>query len=97
MLVRFSEPMQLASLELKAFLSQNLYRHPRVQKTTEQAKEMIRDLFLAYNHDPREMPPAHQFREDKERAVADYIAGMTDRFAAKEHQRLGGTTRWDEF
>ena len=96
MLVRFSEPMQLASLELKAFLSQNLYRHPRVQKTTEQAKEMIRDLFLAYSHDPSQMPQAHQFREDKERAVADYIAGMTDRFAAKEHQRLGGTTRWNE-
>ncbi len=96
MLVRFSEPMQLASLELKAFLSQNLYRHPRVQKTTEQAKEMVRDLFLAYSHDPSQMPLAHQRREDKERAVADYIAGMTDRFAAKEHQRLGGTTRWHE-
>ncbi len=96
MLVKFSEPMQLASLELKGFLSQNLYRHPRVQKTTEQAKEMIRDLFLAYRHDPKQMPEAHQNREDKERAVADYIAGMTDRFAAKEHQRLGGTTRWNE-
>ena len=96
MLVKFSEPMQLASLELKGFLSQNLYRHSRVQKTTEQAKEMIRDLFLAYTHDPNEMPQAHQNREDKERAVADYIAGMTDRFAAKEHQRLGGTTRWNE-
>jgi dGTPase len=96
MLVKFSEPMQLASLELKGFLSQNLYRHSRVQKTTEQAKEMIRDLFLAYSHDPKEMPIAHQNREDKERAVADYIAGMTDRFAAKEHQRLGGTTRWNE-
>jgi len=96
MLVKFSEPMQLASLELKGFLSQNLYRHSRVQKTTEQAKEMIRDLFLAYTHDPKEMPQAYQNREDKERAVADYIAGMTDRFAAKEHQRLGGTTRWNE-
>jgi dGTPase len=56
MLVKFSEPMQLASLELKGFLSQNLYRHSRVQKTTEQAKEMIRDLFLRTSTTPRKCP-----------------------------------------
>jgi len=89
-LVLFSEPMQEASLALKQFLSANLYRHPRVLQTTEQAKEIIKDLFLAYLHTPTEMPESFHARHDRERAVADYIAGMTDRFAAKEHQRLSG-------
>ena len=90
-LVMFSEPMQEASSALKQFLSANLYRHPRVLYTTEQAKEIIKDLFLAYLHTPSEMPESFHARHDRERAVADYIAGMTDRFAAKEHQRL---SRW---
>jgi dGTPase len=89
-LVLFSQPMQEASLALKQFLSANLYRHPRVLQTTEQAKEIIKDLFLAYLHTPTEMPESFHARHDRERAVADYIAGMTDRFAAKEHQRLSG-------
>ena len=91
-LVVFSEPMQEASLALKQFLSTNLYRHPRVLQTTEQAKEIIKDLFLAYLHTPTEMPESFHARHDRERAVADYIAGMTDRFAAKEHQRLSGVS-----
>jgi hypothetical protein len=89
-LVNFSVPMQEASSALKQFLSANLYRHPRVLQTTEQAKEIIKDLFLAYLHTPSEMPESFHGRHDRERSVADYIAGMTDRFAAKEHQRLSG-------
>ena len=89
-LVTFSVPMQEASSALKQFLSVNLYRHPRVLHTTEQAKEIIKDLFLAYLHTPSEMPESFRGRHDRERSVADYIAGMTDRFAAKEHQRLSG-------
>jgi len=94
-LVRFSEPMQEASDELKRFLFQNLYRHPRVLQTTEQAKEVVRELFFAYLHNPGEMPESFYLREDKERATADFIAGMTDRYAAKEHRRLGGPSRFE--
>jgi len=93
--VRFSEPMQEASDELKKFLFQNLYRHPRVVQTTEQAKEVVRELFFAYLHNPGEMPESFYLREDKERATADFIAGMTDRYAAKEHRRLGGPSRFE--
>ena len=51
---------------------------------------VIRDLFQAYLADPSHMPTAFSTREDRVRAVTDYIAGMTDRFAIKEHQRLTG-------
>jgi dGTPase len=50
----------------------------------------VRELFAAYLDRPAEMPPEHAGRARRERAVADYIAGMTDRFALREHQRLTG-------
>jgi len=87
--------MQEASEELKKFLFQNLYCLLRVLQTTEKAKEVVRELFLAYLHNPSEMPESFYLREDKERATADFIAGMTDRYAAKEHRRLGGPSRFD--
>ena len=89
-LVRFSQPMREASTQLKRFLFKELYRHPQVNETTVRAKRVIAELFAAYADKPGEMPVDHAQREDKHRAVADYIAGMTDRFAIREHERLTG-------
>jgi dGTPase len=100
-LLCFSEAMALQSAALKRFLLQNLYRHAQVVQTTLAAQQVVRDLFAAYMGDPAQMPQAHIDRFDgigtsqaagakPERVVADYIACMTDRFAAKEHERLKG-------
>ncbi len=100
-LVCFTPEMALQSSALKRFLFQNLYRHPQVVDTTQTAQQVVRELFAAYMADPAQMPQAHISRFDgldvshspsakPERVVADYIAGMTDRFAAKEHERLYG-------
>ena len=91
-LVLFSSAMRAESTELKRFLFANLYRHPRVVQTTTQAQDVVRELFDAYLAQPQEMPPGYGQREDRQRAVADYIAGMTDRYAMREHERLTGRT-----
>ncbi|HZY20096.1 MAG TPA: deoxyguanosinetriphosphate triphosphohydrolase [Ramlibacter sp.] len=88
--VRFSEPMRTRSSALKHFLLRNLYRHPQVVETTGQAKRVVRELFAAYADDPSQLQAGFAARPDRERAIADYIAGMTDRFAAREHERLTG-------
>ena len=90
-LVRFSAGMHDQTSELKQFLFAKLYRHPQVMQTTGQAQQMVRELFQAYFADPAAMPASYAEREDRARAVADYIAGMTDRFAAREHERLTGS------
>ena len=82
--------MRLQSVQLKQFLLHNLYRHAQVTHTTLQAQQVVRDLFAAYQAHPAEMQAGFATRADRPRAVADYIAGMTDRFAAKEHARLTG-------
>lgn len=89
-LVKFSADMREKSLSLKRFLLSNLYRHPQVLQTTAQAQQVVRELFAAYMADPAQMQAAFTARSDTARAVADYIAGMTDRFAAREHERLTG-------
>jgi dGTPase len=89
-LVGFSPAMAGQSALLKQFLFRNLYRHPQVTQTTEQAQQVVRGLFAAYRADPAEMQAGFAVRTDQARAVADYIAGMTDRFAAREHERLTG-------
>ncbi len=89
-LVKFSDAMAEKSGVLKRFLLHNLYRHPQVMATTGQAKQVVRELFAAYLGDPAQMPPDFAARPDVARAVADYIAGMTDRFAGREHERLTG-------
>ena len=89
-LLRFSEDMKLRSAGLKKFLFASLYRHPQVTARMGQAKQAVRELFEAYIAQPREMRPEFACREDRHRAVADYIAGMTDRFALREHERLTG-------
>ncbi len=92
-LVAFSPAMAKATRELQRFLFAALYRHPQVQRTTEQARGVVAELFAAYLARPDEMPPEHSANaagDGRHRAVADYVAGMTDRFAAREHQRLSG-------
>ena len=87
-LVRFSDDMRAQSTTLKSFLFRNLYRHPQVMQTTEWARGVVRALFAAYLAQPHEMPAAYAQRPDVPRAVADYLSGMTDRFATREHTRL---------
>ena len=89
-LVCFSEAARNESARLKSFLFHNLYRHPRVTETTGQAQEVVRELFTRYCAQPQEMQAGFAARADTPRAVADYIAGMTDRYALREHERLTG-------
>ncbi|HYF19074.1 MAG TPA: deoxyguanosinetriphosphate triphosphohydrolase [Ramlibacter sp.] len=93
-LVRFSASMQAESAALKRFLFANLYRHPQVVETTGHAKQVVRELFMAYAEAPGEMGGGFDRRPERPRAIADYIAGMTDRFAAREHERLTGRRLW---
>ena len=87
-LVQFSSAMFEESRALKSFLFRNLYRHPQVMQTTDWARAVVRELFVAYLAKPEEMPVAYAQRLDLPRAVADYLSGMTDRFATREHARL---------
>ncbi|RJG45560.1 deoxyguanosinetriphosphate triphosphohydrolase [Mesorhizobium sp. DCY119] len=90
----FSDEMAPAEKELKAFLYKNIYRHKDVMLVREGADQIVRELFDAYFADPREMPDG--WREGLDRAaerikarhVADFLAGMTDTYAIKEHRRL---------
>lgn len=77
-------------LELKQYLFASLYRHPQVAQTTSEARRVVADLFGCYVADPHEMPDDFAARADRPRAVADYIAGMTDRYALREYHRLVG-------
>ncbi len=95
--VRRSEPLAGFSAAtrkdadaLKTFLHDNLYRHYRVMRMATKARRIVRELFDAFMDDLRLLPDDHQERaaRRKARAVADYIAGMTDRYAIKEHRRL---------
>ncbi|MEX0448926.1 deoxyguanosinetriphosphate triphosphohydrolase [Spiribacter sp. 221] len=97
-LIAFSPQMQQRHRELKGYLLEHLYRHYRVHRMTTKAARVIESLFEIFMGDVRLLPP--QFRQAAEerarrdgdrgraRAVADYIAGMTDRFAIDEHERL---------
>lgn len=89
-LVRFGSDMRAQSSALKRFLFANLYRHPQVEATMQVARQIVRELFAAYCADPAQMPASFAARAERERAVADFIAGMTDRFAISEHERLTG-------
>jgi dGTPase len=97
-LIGFSEPFVDAQLELKRFLRDHLYRHPKVREMTQQARETVAGLFAEYVDDYDRMPEEYASRaasaHDREgvaagaRVVADYIAGMTDRFAARAYEEL---------
>ena len=105
-IVQFGTDMREGSNQLKQFLMRNLYRHPQVMHTTDQARSVVRDLFAHYVGEPDAMQSDHleQARtalaqeasgdaaagHGLARVVADYIAGMTDRMAAREHERFTG-------
>jgi dGTPase len=89
-LITFSPRIRDESLELKRFLHDNLYRHYRVVRMSAKARRIVSDLFVAFLADARLLPPEFQARaqDSAPRAIADYIAGMTDRYAILEHRRL---------
>jgi len=93
-IVRFSDAMRAREKDLKTFLYANLYRHPDVMRVRAGAEQIVRELFDAYFADPRAMPEGWREGLDratdriKARSVADFLAGMTDTYAIKEHQRL---------
>ena len=97
-LVGFSESMQAQHREIKAFLREHLYRHYRVLRMAHKSKGVVRDLFGAFLEEPRLLPEeaARQVAvleqvdgmPGRARGVADYVAGMTDRYAFTEHERL---------
>jgi dGTPase len=97
-LVQMSEAMRAEHLELKRFLREHLYRHYRVQRMTRKARAVVTGLFGAFMDDLLLMPDEHrlaaqkleaeQGRTGRARAVADYVAGMTDRYAIVEHERI---------
>ncbi len=100
-LLAFGADMRRLSIQLKQFLFRNLYRHPQVMRTNGLAKQVVRELFDAYLAAPQELPANFGAGRDAAsvlqdgatppaRVVADYIAGMTDRFASREHERLTG-------
>ena len=95
-LVAMSNSGREESLALKRFLFRELYRHPRVTHMTTLGRTVVSDLHAAYLAHPAEMPPEHAASDDAPRAIADYIAGMTDRFALREHHRLTGRRLFDE-
>ena len=89
--VAFSETMTRRNRELKDFLYHNLYRHYRVVRMAVKAERILSDLFEAYTSEPATLPRhIHPWIEERglQRAVCDYIAGMTDRFAIEEHRKL---------
>jgi dGTPase len=91
-IVEYSAKMGPRVRELKDFLMEHLYRHVRVTRMGMKAKTVITGLFETYLDEPRQMPPhvyAHVARgEGKARVIADYVAGMTDRFALEEYKKL---------
>jgi len=86
----FSPEMRAQADALKKFLSHHLYRHYKVMRMTHKAQRIVRELYTAFWEDPRLLP--NDYRRDdtntQARAIADYIAGMTDRYAVHEHRRL---------
>ena len=89
-LIAYSRRIRDESLELKTFLRDQLYRHYRVVRMSMRARRVVSELFHALVSDTRLLPPEFQTRaqEDAPRAIADYVAGMTDRYAILEHRRL---------
>jgi len=94
--ISFSDHMQQNNRELKDFLYKNLYQNHRVIRMQVKAERIISDLFTAYQKDPLMLPNHIQNKIEKkglERSICDYIAGMTDRFAIDEHQKLFDPTQ----
>ncbi|HVX77271.1 MAG TPA: deoxyguanosinetriphosphate triphosphohydrolase [Bradyrhizobium sp.] len=99
-LIAFSASVAEAEAGIKSFLKKRMYRHPWVMRVMGDAEAIVRDLFERYRTSPTDMPPewlppagAHgETGTDRIRRIANFIAGMTDRFALTEHQRLFDST-----
>lgn len=95
-IVNFSAPMRESLTGLRRFLHENMYRHYKVNRARSQAKRVVRALFDLFFAEPETLPPEWRTRQDgqgdarRARIVCDYIAGMTDRYAIREYQRLFG-------
>jgi dGTPase len=91
-LIRFSQAMRAETTALKRFLHANLYRHYQVNRMRVKASRVVHELFDAFMTDPVLLPPDYQAASGdtikQARKIADYIAGMTDRYAIKEHRRI---------
>jgi dGTPase len=96
--VAFSDAMMEANNGLRAFLFQRMYRHWRVNRTTQKCKRALQVLFTLLHGEPRQLPPWWQARAGEAgsaaaaAAVCDYLAGMTDRYALEEHKRMTDPT-----
>jgi dGTPase len=91
-LIRFSDDMRREATELKRFLYANLYRHYKVNRMRAKASTVVRQLYQAFMDEPALLPPDYADASGQPgkqaRRIADYIAGMTDRYALREHKRL---------
>ena len=97
-LIAFSPAVAQAEAEIKAFLKLRMYRHARVMRVMGEAETIVADLFARYQKTPRDLPPEWLPPDGAEsdtmraRRIGNFIAGMTDRFALTEHQRLFDST-----
>ncbi|MGQ4272635.1 deoxyguanosinetriphosphate triphosphohydrolase [Terrihabitans sp. B22-R8] len=92
-MIAFSPAISAADLDIKTFLFAHMYRHSRVERVMADAQAIVRDLHGRYCADPHEMPQEWRIAGTNEsRVVADFIAGMTDRYAIQEHRRLFDAT-----
>ena len=95
-LISFSDEMAKQESDVKAFLFENMYRHNKLNKMTDNARKVVRELFSFFNGNPHVLPVKWYQKYDSSskktsgQAIADYVAGMTDRFALNEHYRLIG-------
>ena len=98
-LIAFSAGAAQAEAEIKSFLKQRMYRHPRVMHVMGDAEQILFDLFARYQKVPGDLPPEWlpsgaeaETETERARRIGNFIAGMTDRFALTEHQRLFDST-----
>ncbi|MDB5574997.1 MAG: deoxyguanosinetriphosphate triphosphohydrolase [Bradyrhizobium sp.] len=99
-LITFPRAVALAEAEIKAFLKLRMYRHPRVMRVMGEAEQILFDLFARYQQSPGDLPAEwlsrdggdHESETERARRIGNFIAGMTDRFAITEHQRLFDST-----
>jgi dGTPase len=104
-LIALGDSLAEGQASLKRFLRQELYTHPHVEQMTRRAHQTISDLFSTFAQQPDLMPPKHAARANKalndsgetasKRSIADYIAGMTDRFALQQHRQITGADQDD--
>jgi dGTPase len=95
--VDFSPDMNTKNAELKDALLQNFYLNYRLIRRTAKARRVIIRLFEAYQAEPKQLPPEVQDlanQRELQRVICDYIAGMTDRFAAQEYEKLFDAKEW---